>query len=156
MLGRAPDRSPSPPLAQARTTSCATSPRSSSPRRATSSGKRPEILHTIHSIGCCLIIVIFLALRFEFFPANHTVSQSAFETPCDALTNEDGVTTGIATKYNFATDAADGKHQPIFLFSVEDDKKPVWFYSGQDYPVNECAAGMVVSRSAVEWWVWLS
>lgn len=81
--------------------------------------------------------------RFEFFPSTHTVSESSFDRPCDALADPSGLATGLASKYSFATDKSDGKQQPVFAFSVQDDEHPIWFYSGQDEPVNECAAGMV-------------
>ncbi len=91
-------------------------------------------------------VPLFLFSRFEFFAMNHTLSQSSFEDPCTKQTNNFGQQTGIDSAFNFATQSTDGKHQPTFAFSVEDDKTPLWFYCRQTVPVSHCNDGMVVSR----------
>ncbi len=76
---------------------------------------------------------------------NHTLSQSSFEDPCTKQTNKFGQQTGIDSAFNFATKSNDGKNQPVFAFSVEDDSKPLWFYCRQTEPKSHCNDGMVVS-----------
>jgi hypothetical protein len=76
---------------------------------------------------------------------NHTLTESSFEDPCTRQTNAQGIDTGIDSAFNFATQSADGKNQPVFAFSVEDDKTPQWFYCRQTAPVSHCNDGMVVS-----------
>jgi hypothetical protein len=78
---------------------------------------------------------------------NHTVTESSFEDPCTRQQNAHGIDTGIDSGFKFATKLADGKHQPVFAFSVEDDKTPQWFYCRQTVPKSHCNDGMVVSYS---------
>ena len=81
---------------------------------------------------------------FEYFPNNHTVTQSSFKYPCSKLTNEYGVETGIDSAFNFATQSTDGYSQPAFAFSVETEPDvPLWFYCRQMVKVNHCHNAML-------------
>ncbi|KAF8883014.1 Cupredoxin [Infundibulicybe gibba] len=77
-------------------------------------------------------------VNFIFNPKNHTVTQSAFETPCVPLYG--GYDSG------FMPVAADATKFPTFTVKVMDDK-PIWGYCGQ---VNHCASGMVFAINAPE------
>ncbi|KAK0193211.1 hypothetical protein F5146DRAFT_1101386 [Armillaria mellea] len=70
-------------------------------------------------------------VNFIFNPKNHTVTQSAFETPCVLL--DGGINSG------FVPVAADQKYLPVFQVKVV-DKDPVWFHCEQ---TGHCGAGMV-------------
>ncbi len=72
------------------------------------------------------------------------MTQSSFNDPCTRQTNAQGIDTGIDSAFNFATQSTDGKHQPTFAFSVEDDKTPLWFYCRQTVPVSHCKVGGMV------------
>ncbi|KAH8830095.1 hypothetical protein DL96DRAFT_917071 [Flagelloscypha sp. PMI_526] len=60
-------------------------------------------------------------VKFQFFPKNHTVTQSPFETPCTAQPY------GINSGFQFVTDDYNTKW---FEFEVKEDQ-PLWFYCQQ-------------------------
>ncbi|KAH8153447.1 uncharacterized protein LAJ45_02260 [Morchella importuna] len=72
-------------------------------------------------------------VKFNFLLANHTVTQSSFDTPCTGI--DGGFKTGIQSN--------PGNVDGLFIkeFIVVDDK-PVWFYCGFG---AHCQAGMVFS-----------
>lgn len=72
-------------------------------------------------------------VKFNFLLANHTVTQSSFDTPCTGI--DGGFKTGIQSN--------PGNVDGLFIkeFVVVDDK-PVWFYCGFG---AHCQAGMVFS-----------
>ncbi|KAF6751043.1 hypothetical protein DFP72DRAFT_817128 [Ephemerocybe angulata] len=70
---------------------------------------------------------------FEFRPGNWSVTQSTVESPCDG---KGGFKTG------FVPVPQDAKEFPTFKFAVN-DSFPVYFYCGQQQPVNACQSGMV-------------
>ncbi|KAL9107764.1 MAG: hypothetical protein Q9227_007386 [Pyrenula ochraceoflavens] len=71
---------------------------------------------------------------FNFRKANHTVTQSNFDTPC---TYNGGFDTGFN---QFNPNDVDGIN---VSFTVPDDSKPLWFYCKQKNPTSHCQAGMV-------------
>ncbi|KAI0089411.1 Cupredoxin [Irpex rosettiformis] len=75
-------------------------------------------------------------VRFTFFPKNHTVSQSAFDSPCSPL--DYGFTSG------FRPVAPGAASTETFDIVVKDDK-PIWFYCQQGANTNatHCGKGMV-------------
>ncbi|KAG8700271.1 hypothetical protein FRC11_013072 [Ceratobasidium sp. 423] len=82
----------------------------------------PEYVHA--EVGDCI--------EFEFHPKNHTVTESSFDDPCNAI--DGGFRTG------FVPVAKEDEYDlPIRKFNVTDEK-PHWFYCGQ---VGHCPAGMV-------------
>jgi len=70
-------------------------------------------------------------INFEFHPANHTLTQSTFATPCTAMAG--GVDSGFqpvsATQTTF----------PVFSFQVM-QVTPLWFFCAQ---TTHCQKGMV-------------
>ncbi|KAI5801188.1 Cupredoxin [Geopyxis carbonaria] len=73
-------------------------------------------------------------VTFTFFPRNHSVAQSAFDSPCAPL---DG---GFFSGFHPVSSGVDAKEQPTFTVTVEDDTKPMWFYCSQG---EHCQGGMV-------------
>ncbi|KPM45741.1 hypothetical protein AK830_g738 [Neonectria ditissima] len=71
---------------------------------------------------------------FEFLSQNHTVSQSAFDTPCDIL--EGGMDSGFMPNPNNTVSPA-----PQVAMQVMVDT-PLWFYCKQS---GHCGKGMVFS-----------
>ncbi|KAM0554758.1 hypothetical protein ACHAPJ_006830 [Fusarium lateritium] len=71
---------------------------------------------------------------FEFLSQNHTVSQSAFDTPCDPL--EGGMDSGFMPNPNNTVSPP-----PQVAMQVMVDT-PLWFYCKQG---NHCGQGMVFS-----------
>ncbi|KAH8827320.1 hypothetical protein DL96DRAFT_1244798 [Flagelloscypha sp. PMI_526] len=61
-------------------------------------------------------------VHFQFFPKNHTVTQSPFETPCTA--QQYGINSGFQP-------VADDYNTKWFEFEVKEDDKPLWFYCQQ-------------------------
>ncbi|KDN35339.1 hypothetical protein RSAG8_11673, partial [Rhizoctonia solani AG-8 WAC10335] len=71
-------------------------------------------------------------IKFEFHPKNHTVTESSFDGPCEAI--DGGFRTG------FVPVSEEQKWDlPTRKFKVTDEK-PHWFYCGQ---IGHCPAGMV-------------
>ncbi|KAG7086552.1 hypothetical protein E1B28_002501 [Marasmius oreades] len=81
-------------------------------------------------------------VTFEFRQKNHTVTQSSFNQPCQALsaTGQPGFDTGFHP-------VADGSTTfPTYTIQVN-DTKPIWAYCRQ---ANHCTSGMVFSVNSVE------
>lgn len=71
-------------------------------------------------------------VNFQFFPKNHTVTQSTFAAPCQKLA------TGVDSGYQPVTTA--DATIPVWSFTVENASAPLWFYCAQG---THCTAGMV-------------
>ncbi|KAF8901362.1 Cupredoxin [Gymnopilus junonius] len=82
-------------------------------------------------------------VTFEFHPKNHTVTQSSFLHPCEALEVTSG-TPGF--KSGFRPVDANATDFPTFQIKIN-DTAPIWGYCGQ---TGHCAAGMVFAINAVE------
>lgn len=70
-------------------------------------------------------------IQFVFMPKNHTVTQSTFATPCEAMPN--GLDSG------FVPVAANATSTQAFTITVN-TTDPLWFYCRQ---VDHCISGMV-------------
>jgi len=77
------------------------------------------------------------SVEFDFFPKNHTVTQSSFADPCHFLPG------GFFSGFVPTTDATLGSS---FTITVT-DTKPIWFYCSQTTG-NHCQQGMVGSINA--------
>ncbi|KAM0746789.1 hypothetical protein T439DRAFT_383827 [Meredithblackwellia eburnea MCA 4105] len=77
-------------------------------------------------------------VTFIFNPKNHTVTQSAFATPCSPLTAADGVTP-IGLDSGFIPVLPGSATQPSWTLNVN-VSTPLWFYCRQ---ANHCPSGMV-------------
>ncbi|KND91033.1 hypothetical protein TOPH_04409 [Tolypocladium ophioglossoides CBS 100239] len=75
------------------------------------------------------------AIQFNFFPKNHTVTQSSFGDPCHPL--EGGFFSGFVP-------VKDSPSGTSFTITVT-DTKPIWFYCGQG---SHCQSGMVGAINA--------
>lgn len=77
-------------------------------------------------------------ILFEFYPKNHTVTQSSFAEPCtrqrNTATNELGVDSG------FMVVPPDAKEIPVWTIEVKQDTSPIWMFCNQN---NHCNSGMV-------------
>lgn len=73
-------------------------------------------------------------IDLKFNPANHTFTQSSFETPCTARDK------GFSTDFVPVGEKDDPK---LRSFVLQDDSKPLWFYCLQQMPTPHCQAGMV-------------
>jgi len=71
-------------------------------------------------------------LAFTFVTRNHTVTQSSFTVPCDALSG--GVDSG------FNPVAANATSFPQWSFTLNNASAPLWFYCRQ---TGHCQEGMV-------------
>ncbi|KAJ7330861.1 hypothetical protein DFH08DRAFT_785989 [Mycena albidolilacea] len=76
-------------------------------------------------------------VSFAFLTKNHSVTQSSFASPCEPLAG--GVDSG------FQSVAADATDIPEFSIAINNASKPLFFFSAQTVPTNECQRGMVFS-----------
>ncbi|KAJ7679612.1 hypothetical protein B0H17DRAFT_944113, partial [Mycena rosella] len=79
-------------------------------------------------------------VAFQFQSKNHSVTQSSFASPCTPLAG------GVDSGFQFV--AANASALPEFSFTINDPSKPLFFFSKQTAPVNECKKGMVFSINA--------
>jgi len=85
---------------------------------------------------------------FQFAAKNHTVTQSAFATPCEKL--QFTSTTGqVGFDSGFMPVAANATEFPTFSIVVN-DTNPIWAYCRQDNPESHCGQGMVFAVNAVD------
>ncbi|EXF77868.1 hypothetical protein CFIO01_04122 [Colletotrichum fioriniae PJ7] len=73
-------------------------------------------------------------VEFHFYPRAHSVAQSAFDSPCQPLTN--GSTTGF---FSGPVQVASGVGSEVFTVEVK-DTNPKWFYCATG---QHCQGGMV-------------
>ncbi|KAF4126335.1 hypothetical protein GMORB2_0071 [Geosmithia morbida] len=71
-------------------------------------------------------------VQFQFWTGNHTVTQSGFDAPCEAMA--DGIQSGYMPVDASAADA----EIPTYTIMVN-DTKPLWFYCAQ---ATHCEEGM--------------
>jgi plastocyanin len=84
-----------------------------------------------------LAVAVGTAVEFDFFPKNHTVTQSSFANPCHPL--EGGFFSGFVPTKNSPSGTS--------FTIVVNDTKPIWFYCGQTTG-NHCQSGMVGAINA--------
>lgn len=82
------------------------------------------------------------AIEFDFFPKNHTVTQSSFADPCHPL-NTNGVFNGFFSGFVPTASSPSGSTFTIIV----NDTTPIWFYCAQTTG-NHCQSGMVGSINA--------
>ncbi|KAH6886410.1 hypothetical protein B0T10DRAFT_491130 [Thelonectria olida] len=75
-------------------------------------------------------------MEWHFLPANHSVAQADFNSPCSP--SSDGL--GFFAGFNFVT--AEGQADNVFQAVILDDSKPIWYYCPQTKG-NHCQSGMV-------------
>jgi len=84
-------------------------------------------------------------IHFEFYPKNHTVTQSSFAEPCtrqrNTATNELGVDSG------FMVVPPGSEEVPVWVVEVKQDTSPIWMFCNQD---KHCNSGMVFAINAPE------
>ncbi|OCL09937.1 Cupredoxin [Glonium stellatum] len=73
-------------------------------------------------------------VEFQFFPPNHTVTQSSFENPCQPLSSTSFFSGFMVTQ--------DSPGPQTFTVNIT-DTNPIWFYCAQNIPGDHCAIGMV-------------
>ncbi|KAF9468642.1 Cupredoxin [Collybia nuda] len=74
-------------------------------------------------------------IAFRFMSKNHTVTQSTFVKPCEAMT---APTAGIDS--GFQPVPAGATEFPEWSFTVDDESTPFWFFCNQ---APHCSRGMV-------------
>ncbi|KAJ6461263.1 hypothetical protein C8R47DRAFT_1080683 [Mycena vitilis] len=84
-------------------------------------------------------------ITFEFHQKNHTVTESSFLHPCEALGVTNPGTVGFKSGFKFVADSVTSNF-PTFNITVN-DTAPIWGYCGQ---TGHCQSGMVFSINAVE------
>jgi plastocyanin len=75
-------------------------------------------------------------VQFQFAPANHTVTQSTFDQPCQPIslnTNNTGIFSGFMPVTASATEV------PTYTVLIN-NTTPIWLYCSQG---KHCQAGMV-------------
>ena len=75
-------------------------------------------------------------VRFLFFPQNHSVAQSAFESPCSPI-GGGSTAVGFFSGFNFVEDNAD--NIPTFIINITTND-PIYYYCAQG---RHCQSGMV-------------
>lgn len=76
-------------------------------------------------------------IQFQFGPANHTVTQSTFDNPCQPVSMHSNVS-GIYS--GFMPVAASASMTPTYTIMVN-DTKPMWLYCSQG---KHCQNGMTM------------
>jgi plastocyanin len=76
-------------------------------------------------------------VQFQFYPKNHTVTQSTFDNPCQPVALNSNVT-GINS--GFLPVAADATMAPIYTIQIN-NTTPIWLYCAQ---AKHCESGMVM------------
>jgi len=85
-----------------------------------------------------IIAEVGTLIEFDFFPKNHTVTQSSFKDPCHPLS-----TGGFFSDFVPTTASPSGT---TFTITVN-DTKPIWFYCSQTVGTH-CQKGMVGAINA--------
>jgi plastocyanin len=76
-------------------------------------------------------------IQFQFYPKNHTVTQSNFDNPCEPISLHSNVT-GVYS--GFMPVAANAAEVPTYTIMVN-DTKPMWLYCSQG---KHCQGGMAM------------
>ncbi|MCJ1232716.1 hypothetical protein MMC14_000669 [Varicellaria rhodocarpa] len=82
-------------------------------------------------------------VQFQFYPKNHSVTQSTFANPCVPINNIMSSVTGFFSGFMPTSDVS-GSDSPIFTLMIN-DTNPIWFYCSQ---AKHCQAGMVGAINA--------
>ncbi|KAF2843519.1 hypothetical protein M501DRAFT_905398, partial [Patellaria atrata CBS 101060] len=82
-------------------------------------------------------------VQFQFWPKNHSVVQSAFDSPCVPLQNVQPNATQ-AFFSGFMPVTVDSTETPTYTIQVH-DMKPIWYYCSQ---AMHCQNGMVGAINA--------
>ncbi|KAF6763860.1 hypothetical protein DFP72DRAFT_840947 [Ephemerocybe angulata] len=75
---------------------------------------------------------------FSFYPKNHTVTQSSFDKPCEALSD-----TADAEAVDSGFIAVESADTPTVWNWTVTSTDPAWFFCAQTAPANHCMGGMV-------------
>ncbi len=76
-------------------------------------------------------------VQFQFMPANHTVTQSTFDAPCEPIAMHSNIT-GVYS--GFMPVAMDATTIPTYTILIN-NTKPMWMYCSQG---KHCQKGMVM------------
>jgi len=98
-----------------------------------SSSKNSTLTYTPNNVTAAVGDMI----QFQFGVGNHTVTQSAFDTPCKPV-SETSNTTGVFSGFMPVT--AQDTSVPVYTIEVT-GTTPMWFYCSQG---KHCQAGMVM------------
>lgn len=82
-------------------------------------------------------------VTFVFYAKNHTVTQSAFATPCTPLQNN--ATGQVGFDSGFVPVAANATNNPAWTIQVTNATAPIWFFCRQ---TGHCGQGMVGAINA--------
>jgi hypothetical protein len=74
-------------------------------------------------------------VQFQFAPANHTVTQSTFDQPCQPISLHSNVT-GVYS--GFMAVSASATETPTYTIKIN-NTTPMWIYCSQG---KHCQAGM--------------
>jgi len=81
-------------------------------------------------------------VQFQFYPQNHSVVQSAFNSPCEPINSVMSNVTGFKSGYMPVSEST--TRVPVFTMMVN-DTKPIWIYCSQK---GHCQKGMVMAINA--------
>ncbi|KAL2127876.1 hypothetical protein VTI74DRAFT_10038 [Chaetomium olivicolor] len=87
-----------------------------------------------------IVAVTGSIIEFHFLPANHSVVEASFSSPCQPKD-----TASFYSGFFPVSKGADGSVQQsgeVFQIEVKDDRVPIWFYCAQDKG-RHCQSGMV-------------
>jgi len=77
-------------------------------------------------------------IQFQFYPKNHSVAQSSFDSPCNPLAQ--GATSNVTGFWSgFMPVTAQDTSMPVFTIDVK-AATPIWFYCAT---AKHCQGGMV-------------
>ncbi|KAF9267191.1 hypothetical protein L218DRAFT_723023 [Marasmius fiardii PR-910] len=76
---------------------------------------------------------------FSGIPANHSITQSSFATPCQRLSG------GFDSGWVFVPPTHNANSQPpaTWNLTITNSSRPIWFYCKQTLPQFHCSSGMV-------------
>lgn len=82
-----------------------------------------------------------VTFNFTGIPGNHTVTESAFASPCQPLSG------GFDSGWIYIPAGTTGS-TPTWNLTVTNSTKPIWFYCKQLQPTPHCVSGMVGAINA--------
>lgn len=77
-------------------------------------------------------------VQFQFVSKNHTVTQSAFATPCTNITSP---APGLDSGFMFIE--PNSTTFPVWSITINNASAPLWFHCRQTNPESHCGHGMV-------------